>query len=269
MSHKFRKPKPISDARRAAARANGAKSQGPVTPEGKAKSALNAITHGLTASTVVLTTENKEKYEALLASYRDEYDPQGQTENDLVDEVAAAKWLHGRALSMITSLLDVTMDRMDQEIKEEFEKIDNGIRTALAFAKQADQGATLVLLHRYAARHTRDYHRALDKLRQIQSERRADVGQAPGLRRALSPPDLATSPQPLATEIDYPEPGHQQPATNNESQLVTSHEPLATETGHPPIAPDHCILQNEPKPAPLSYNNPTTIRRLDDQPSDS
>ena len=179
MSHKFRKPKPISDARRAAARANGAKSHGPVTPEGKAKSALNAVTHGLTAGTVVLTTENREKYEALLASYRDEYDPQGQTENDLVDELAAAKWLHGRALSMITSLLDVTMDRMDQEIKEEFEKIDNGIRTALAFAKQADQGATLALLHRYAARHTRDYHRALDKLRQIQSESRDDVGQAP------------------------------------------------------------------------------------------
>src|SRR5215472_5537536 len=69
MSHKFRKPMPISDARRAAARANGAKSQGPVTPEGKAKSALNAITHGLTASAIVLTTESKEKYAALLAAY--------------------------------------------------------------------------------------------------------------------------------------------------------------------------------------------------------
>ena len=123
---------------------------------------------------------------------------------------------------MITSLLDVTMDRMDQEIKEEFEKIDNGIRTALAFAKQADQGATLALLHRYAARHTRDYHRALDKLRQIQSERR-DPGNAP-----------------------------EEPST-----------------GHRPLATDYCILQNEPKPAPLSYNNPTTIRRLDDQSSDS
>jgi len=222
MSHKFRKPKPISAARRAAARANGAKSQGPVTPEGKAKSALNGITHGLTSKALVLTTESKEKYEALLASYRDKCDPDGPIENDLVEEMVAAKWLQRRALSMITALLDVTMDRMEKEIHDEFENIDNATRTALAFAKQADESGTLALLNRYATRHARDYHRALDKLREIQS----DVGQAPGLRRALSPPNPATSDEPPATETS----------------------PLATETGHRPLATDHCILQNEPKP---------------------
>jgi len=172
MSHRFRKPKPISAARRAAARANGAKSQGPVTPEGKAKSALNAISHGLTASSLVLTTESKEKYEAALASYREEYDPQGPTENALVEQLTAAEWLQSRTASMITALIDTTMDRMEKEIRGEFEHIDNAVRTALAFGNQADNSATLALLNRYAARHTRDYHRALDKLRQIQSERR-------------------------------------------------------------------------------------------------
>src|SRR5690242_18578876 len=149
MSHKFRKSKPISNARRAAARANRAKSHGPVTPEGKAKSALNAITHGLTSGALVLTTESKEKFDALLASYRNEYDPQGQTENDLVEELTAAKWLQRRSLTMITALLDVTMDRMEKEIKEEFETIDNAARTALAFAKQTDETAALSLMHRY------------------------------------------------------------------------------------------------------------------------
>jgi len=202
MSHKFRRPQPLSEARRAAARANGAKSQGPVTPEGKAKSALNAITHGLSCSVLVLTTESREKYEALLASYRAEYDPQGQTENDLVEEMTAGKWLHRRALEMITALLDLTMDRMDKEIKGEFETIDNAGKTALAFAKQADQTAALNLLHRYAARHTRDYHRALDKLRQIQSEKRGQTG-APAVATQLpaNHQSLATNSQPPVTQL--------------------------------------------------------------------
>jgi hypothetical protein len=74
---------------------------------------------------------------------------------------------------MQTALLDVTMDRMEPEIQEEFEEIDNGARTALAFLNQTGGAPALALLTRYAARHARDYHRALDKLRQIQKERSA------------------------------------------------------------------------------------------------
>jgi len=251
MSHNFRKPKPISEGRRAAARANGAKSDGPVTIEGKAKSALNAITHGLTASTLVLTTESKEKYEALLAAYRERCNPDGPIENDLVEEIVAAKWQQRRVATMITVLIDVTMDRMEKEIRAEFENIDNAVRTALAFDKQAGQSATLALLNRYATRHARDYHRALKQLREIQSERRAqnDPPAAPHERLQNEPkPDLTTEPSTICdSQITEPE-------------LATGHSPLATQTGHRPLATDHCSsetgheplaaddsLQNEPK----------------------
>src|SRR5215831_5931284 len=131
MSHNFRKPLPISDARRAAARANGAKSQGPVTPEG-----------------IVLTTESKEKYAALLAAYLEKCDPDGPIETDLVEEIVAAKWQERRVAAMITALMDVTMDQMEKEIAGQFEKIDNTVRTILAFEKQAKESATLALLNR-------------------------------------------------------------------------------------------------------------------------
>jgi hypothetical protein len=235
MSHKFRKLQRISDARRAAARANGAKSHGPVTPEGKAKSALNAITHGLTASAIVLTTESKEKYETLLASYLERCDPDGPIEIDLVEEIVAAKWQQRRVATMITALMDVTMDRMEKEIRDEFENIDNGVRTVLAFEKEAKQSATLALLNRYAARHAREYHRALRHLREIQSERRDqnDPPPAPNEKSQnetkpdLTPEPSITSDPEATTET---EPGHR--------PLATDH--CSLETGHRPLATDHC-----------------------------
>lgn len=45
---------PASEARIAAARANGARSQGPVTPEGKDVSRRNALKHGMAGDGVVL-----------------------------------------------------------------------------------------------------------------------------------------------------------------------------------------------------------------------
>jgi hypothetical protein len=250
---------PISDARRAAARANGAKSQGPVTPEGKAKSALNAITHGLTASAIVLTTESKEKYAALLASYLEKCDPDGPIENDLVEEMVAAKWQQRRVAAMIAALIDVEMDQMEKEIADQFENIDNTVRTVLAFKKQAKESATLALLNRYAARHAREYHRALRHLREIQSERR-DQNDPPASPNEKS----QNEPKPNVT------PG---PSTTSDCQvtppeLATRPSPLATPTGHRPLATDHCEAATD-HCSPLSYNNPTPIRRSDDQASDS
>jgi hypothetical protein len=232
MSHKFRKPMPISQARRDAARANGAKSQGPVTPEGKAKSALNAVTHGLTASAIVLTTESKDKYAALLAAYLEKCEPDGPIETDLVEEIVAAKWQQRRVAAMITALLDVEMDCMDKEISEQFEHIDNTTRTVLAFKKQTKESATLALLNRYAARHAREYHRALKHLREIQSERRDqnDPPAAPNEKSQNEPkPDLTPEP---STTCDPQRPAHDHCEAN--SQLATRHSQL--------------ISQNEPKP---------------------
>ena len=221
MSNTIQMPKPRTEAQRAAARANGAKSKGPITPEGKSKSALNALRHGMLAGSLVLTSESRAKFEDPLHGYLDDYQPEGRTENDLVEAIVAAKWLQQRCWSITNSLMNVTMDRMAEAIAAEFSDIDTGTRTSLAFLQQADQSAALALLNRYAARHDREWHRAIDKLRAIQKERS----------------ELAPSHQPLATEVlpNEPEPDlTPAPATTSDSQLATSHESLATKPPAPP-----------------------------------
>ena len=56
-------------------RRNGAKSKGPITPEGKARSAQNARTHGYTAETVVLSTEQQPIFDRMHQDFTDHYNP--------------------------------------------------------------------------------------------------------------------------------------------------------------------------------------------------
>ena len=57
----MRTPKQI-----AASRANGARSKGPVTAQGKRNSSRNSIRHGLFADTIVLEEEKKDEFFELL-----------------------------------------------------------------------------------------------------------------------------------------------------------------------------------------------------------
>ena len=52
-----------------ASRANGARSLGPATPQGKRRSSQNATTHGLLARCIVMENESTAAFEALVAHH--------------------------------------------------------------------------------------------------------------------------------------------------------------------------------------------------------
>ncbi|MBV9155549.1 MAG: hypothetical protein JO097_04760, partial [Acidobacteriaceae bacterium] len=54
-------------------RANGQLSTGPKTPEGKAKSSLNAVKTGLTGRTVLLPSDDAEAYQKHVQRFFDQY----------------------------------------------------------------------------------------------------------------------------------------------------------------------------------------------------
>ena len=80
----------------AANRRNAQKSTGPRTAEGKAKTRLNPLKHGLTAETILLPFESPDDYRELQQSVLDDLQPQGITQQILVERFVQRHWVAQR-----------------------------------------------------------------------------------------------------------------------------------------------------------------------------
>ena len=70
----------ISEAKRLANINNAKKSTGPRTKEGKKRSAMNALTHGLTARVTILPDEDPQAFEERMASWKEIFRPRNDVE---------------------------------------------------------------------------------------------------------------------------------------------------------------------------------------------
>src|ERR1700677_3602686 len=68
------------------------KSTGPRTPQGKQRSKLNALKHGLLSKVILLDGESQAEYASLLNALMDDWQPQGRTETFLVENLAVVMW---------------------------------------------------------------------------------------------------------------------------------------------------------------------------------
>ena len=145
----------ISARQQSANARNAQKSTGPATAEGRARSAKNATTHGLTTTGALLESEDAEAYARHMQAYRANHMPQDEQQSFLVTQMAEAAWRLRRV-----------------------RKFENGILNAdptLATEGTLDK---VCKLNRYEAAIERSYYRAcreLEKLRatQYRSQRAA------------------------------------------------------------------------------------------------
>jgi hypothetical protein len=130
--------------------ANAQLSTGPVTPEGRATSSQNRTVHGLArhnGSFKLLPTEDPVGFEALKQSLLEEHQPSTETESILVASMAESHWLSRRAQRLQDEVCDaVTGHIVDQK----------------AFS----------LYLRYQTTHQRAFHKSLNDLLKVRSERR-------------------------------------------------------------------------------------------------
>ena len=190
-----------------ASRRNGAKSKGPVTEEGKAKSALNGTKHGLSGSHRFLySNERDDLYQELLTHYMTLFAPANGVEEDLVVQIVVASWRMKRIDNIEAAIVDVQMEKQSTWVNKNYKDIDSDTRQGLAFQTNT-VGDTVALTGRYHARALRSYNTAYKILRELQRDRLKREAQHPPAEQPQLPTEpKKTEPAPAHTFICEPIP---------------------------------------------------------------
>ena len=162
-----------SERRTQSSRANGAKSQGPVTPEGKARASQNSVRHGLLSGSLVLEQEHKPAFTELLTSFEQTIRPKDDFELHLVVTMAAARWRCLRIWGMETAGLDRAIANITEE------DLTPATRASLAFQSLCDGSNSADLLGRYETRYDRQFSRACNLLWQYRKNGGPTVPELP------------------------------------------------------------------------------------------
>jgi hypothetical protein len=201
-----------TESQKQAARANGAKSRGPITSEGKLASSRNATTHGMLSGTIVLKGESEERFNMLLADLHAELQPQTTVEITLVENMAVARWRQLRIWGIEKANMEYEM-RAQSEARDAAEGHpveDTATRCALAFRTLSDDSRSLELINRYEARYDRQYLRAHHRFLQLVDRRTPPPAPAPKEPEPPVPASRQSTPGPQlvppAESLPQPDP---------------------------------------------------------------
>jgi len=176
-----------SQLRSDAARRNGARSRGPITPEGKLASAQSNLKHGLFADAVTIDGECTEAFTALQDSLFHLLQPEGPIEIALVENMVMCRWRQMRLWAMEKSALNHEIRKQAAANQAE----DKPTRAPLAHRALTDESRALENLSRYETRFDRQFSRALMRFNELRA--------IPGRKVTLEETKALTEPAPEKT----------------------------------------------------------------------
>ena len=222
----------VSNARAEASRKNGARSPGPKTPEGKARSARNALKHGMRAQKcTLLPDEDAAEFAQLEAAMLEELAPVGALQTVLARRIAVAAWRLARA------------DCIEADLFQERSYGDAG--SGLALIRDGNGTRSFETLLRYRGAAMAEFWRALRMLKALQAEQAREAG----VDRAALPQEAhritPAGPQPLVERAPPDGPGH---GAAPQLEYLLRQAPAGRGLHESPAA----AQPNEPEPMPAT-----------------
>lgn len=137
---------------------NAQQSTGPVSVEGKAVVAKNALKHGIFSKQILLEGESKKGFELLKNEFYTQFIPEGFLEQLLCERALAATWRLPRVTQMETLLIDHTAKK-------------TYANRSISEVLSGRHGNELILLSRYEGTLEKILFRSLGELRSLQIAR--------------------------------------------------------------------------------------------------
>ena len=232
--------KPVSQKQLAANRANAARSTGPRTPQGKARSAQNGRKHGFTASTfAVVRLEDLDEIAHLRADLIAVYQPVNSQELFAIERIAltqqailrAARLESGLFTTCLNEALDPCYGPVVFMVPELTGEGDIEITRAQNLNHALGEGFHRLVKHsnswslaiRYQAQAERHYRRAVEEFERLKALRQELPGEPnydpqPEPKEPLKP----LAPEPISTPVGQTPPSAAGPLAGLSSQSLES-----------------------------------------------
>jgi hypothetical protein len=188
----------------AANRLNAQQSHGPTSPQGRARSSINALRHGLTARVVVLPSEDMAAYQAFSKEIVDSLDAQTPVERQFAHTIADNQWRINRIRSIEDGMLGMGHFEAAGNFDTDNPEIHSAMTAARAFREDSKAFVNLSIYEQRLHRSMKD---ALRQLKELQAERRelrrTEMDDAIRLRKTQQMKGLPWEPEENPTEFGF------------------------------------------------------------------
>jgi hypothetical protein len=168
-------------------------STGPRTEEGKKRSSINALRHGLTGRTVVMPYEDMEAYYRFCEELLTDLAPETPLERQYAQTFCDTQWRLNRMRSIEDAMLSLGHFEEAGNIDTEHPQVHAALTAARVFR---DDSQSFVNISLYEQRLQRTLEKSLKQLKALQAERKAQAAAEASITKAAVKEPITAVPPP-------------------------------------------------------------------------